>query len=180
MSMNAALLAIFGKADYSHIAHDATVTTPATPTHSDLKQEAFATRKTHRGELSCGAHVLIDRYLLDVVPDDDRERVRKRLIAVAQRCIGAGCEPRLSPLPGQTDLVASLAAPSQADQVEDTSLPVDVPESEMLWSYLSNGYSLTHVRSCLASGIPSVEQEARIICDRVQKAWAEIRAEVGA
>lgn len=96
------------------------MTTPTTPTHSDLKQEAFATRKTHRDELSCGAHVLIDRYLLDVVPDDDRERVRERLISVAQRCIGAGCEPRLSPLPGQDELGDSLAAPAQADQVEDT------------------------------------------------------------
>lgn len=41
----------------------------------------------------------------------------ENLLFFAQRCIGAGCEPRF-PLPGQDGQGSSLAAPVEADQVE--------------------------------------------------------------
>ena len=91
-----------------------------TPTVEDLHKEAFSTPATHCGELSNGASVLIDRLLLDSVPAYRRHITYARLISSAQRCIGAGCEPRVRPLPGQDGQGVSLAAPAEADQVEDT------------------------------------------------------------
>ena len=44
----------------------------------------------------------------------------ENLIFFEKRCIGAGCEPRVRPLPGQDGQGVSLAAPAEADQVEDT------------------------------------------------------------
>lgn len=63
--------------------------------------------------------------------------------------------------------------------VESTSLPVEVPESETLWLFLTKGYSLNYIRESLVCGIPHVEAEARMLRDRAHKNWAQIRAEVG-
>lgn len=96
----------------------------------------------------------------------------------------AHCPP--SSLPGHQDLCDSLAAPAQVDQVggtptlEQPSLPVDVPESETLWLFLTKGYSLNYIRESLVCGIPHLEAEARMLRDRAHKNWAQIRAEVGA
>ena len=60
------------------------------------------------------------------------------------------------------------------------SLPVDVPESETLWLFLTKGYSLNYIRESLVCGIPHLEAEARMLRDRAFKNWAQIRAEVGA
>ena len=96
-----------------------------TPTVEDLHKEAFSTPATHCGELSNGASVLIDRLLLDTVSAYRRHITYARLISSAQRCIGAGCEPRVRPLPFQDGQGVSLAAPAAADQVEGT--PTRVP-----------------------------------------------------
>lgn len=63
--------------------------------------------------------------------------------------------------------------------VESTSLPVEVPESETLWLFLTKGYSLNYIRESLVCGIPHLEAEARMLRDRAHKNWAQIRAEVG-
>ncbi|MDH0494708.1 hypothetical protein [Comamonas aquatica] len=60
------------------------------------------------------------------------------------------------------------------------SLPVDVPESETLWLFLTKGYSLNYIRESLVCGIPHLEAEARMLSDRAHKNWAQIRSEVGA
>lgn len=60
------------------------------------------------------------------------------------------------------------------------SLPVDVPESETLWLFLTKGYSLSYIRESLVCGIPHLEAEARMLRKRAHKNWAQIRAEVGA
>lgn len=85
-----------------------------------------------------------------------------------------------SPPPGHQDLDASLAAPAQVDQVGGTALPVDVPESDTLWQFLTNGYSLNGIRRDLVCGDPHAEAEARMLIERARKNWAQIRAEVGA
>lgn len=82
--------------------------------------------------------------------------------------------------PGHQDLVDSLAAPAQVDQVGGTQLPVEVPESDTLWLLLTGGYTLNFVRSGLASGSPHFENEAKVLRQRAQRVWAQIRAEVGA
>lgn len=73
-----------------------------------------------------------------------------------------------------------IAAPSQVDQVGGTQLPVEVPESDTLWLLLTGGYSLNHVRSGLASGSPQFENEAKVLRQRAQRVWAQIRMETEA
>jgi len=90
----------------------------------------------------------------------------------------AHCPP--SSLPGHQDLSDSLAAPAQVDQVGGTTLPVDVPESDTLWQFLTKGYSLNGIRRALVCGDPHAEAEARMLIERARKNWAQIRAEVGA
>lgn len=63
---------------------------------------------------------------------------------------------------------------------QEPKLPVEVPESDTLWMYLTKGYSLHYVRSGLMSGEPRFQQEAKLLRERAQVAWAKIRAEVGA
>lgn len=82
--------------------------------------------------------------------------------------------------PGHQDLVDSLAAPAQVDQVGGTTLPVDVPESDTLWQFLTKGYSLNGIRRALVCGDPHAVAEARMLIERARKNWAQIRAEVGA
>lgn len=101
------------------------------------------------------------------------------------QCVNPRCDdytehPRLSPLPGHQDLDACLAAPAQVDQVGGTHLPVDVPESDTLWQFLTKGYSLNGIRRALVCGDPHAEAEARMLIERARKNWAQIRAEVGA
>lgn len=61
-----------------------------------------------------------------------------------------------------------------------TQLPVEVPESDTLWLLLTGGYSLNHVRSDLASGSPQFENEAKVLRQRAQRVWAQIRMETEA
>ena len=99
--------------------------------------------------------------------------------------LGLACRPKLdvcnciecSP-PGHQDLDASLAAPAQVDQVGGTQLPVEVPESDTLWQFLTKGYSLNGIRRALVCGDPHAEAEARMLIERARKNWAQIRAEV--
>lgn len=86
----------------------------------------------------------------------------------------------ISSPPGHQDLDACLAALAQVDQVGGTQLPVEVPESDTLWLLLTGGYSLNFVRSGLMSGSPHFENEAKVLRQRAQRVWAQIRAEVGA
>lgn len=64
--------------------------------------------------------------------------------------------------------------------VESNPLPVEVPESETLWLFLTKGYSLNYIRDSLVCGIPHIEAEARMLRDRALNNWAQIRSEVGA
>lgn len=70
-----------------------------------------------------------------------------------------------------------IAAPTQVDQVGGTQLPVEVPESDTLWLLLTGGYSLNYVRSGLSSGSPHFENEAKVLRQRAQRVWAQIRAQ---
>ena len=82
--------------------------------------------------------------------------------------------------PGHQDQSARLAASAPVDQVGGTTLPVDVPESDTLWQFLTNGYSLNGIRRDLVCGDPQAEAQARMFIERARKNWAQIRAEVGA
>lgn len=88
----------------------------------------------------------------------------------------ASSSPPLAP----TSPSESVAAPAEVGQVGGTQLPVEVPESDTLWLLLTGGYSLNYVRSGLASGSPHFENEAKVLRQRAQRVWAQIRAEVGA
>lgn len=92
----------------------------------------------------------------------------------SQLCTCQACKLLLSPAPVQAP--PSLNKP--ACRCGACSLPAEVPESETLWAYLSKGYGLDYVRSGLVCGIPEVEREARLLRDRVQRAWARIVSEV--
>lgn len=85
-----------------------------------------------------------------------------------------------SPPPAPTSPSESVAAPAEVGQVGGTQLPVEVPESDTLWLLLTGGYSLSFVRFGLASGSPHFENEAKVLRQRAQRVWAQIRAEVGA
>ena len=218
-----------------------------------LLQEALDTRDTHGGCISNGGFVLLALANIASLELSNSSRVKSydSLISLVQQCIGAGCEPLLSPAPAHKSQSESVAAPaevgqgqgtitvqelqrwldkkaaaarqaikegcdfsdrkcvhepaidycriasalirefiqeqgeSQSESVaapaevgQGTTLPVDVPESETLWAYLSKGYGLDYVRSGLVCGIPHDEQEARNLRDRVHRAWAKIVSEV--
>lgn len=104
-----------------------------TPTIEDLRLEAFSTPENHCGQLSNGGWVLLSLSNVHspYVPTSDKVASFENLILFAQRCIGAGCEPRVRPLPGQDGQGVSLAAPAEADQVEGTptSTPCPTPFS---------------------------------------------------
>lgn len=87
------------------------------------------------------------------------------------------CSPPADP--GSAAVVAH-AAESSSGACIPLTLPVDVPESDTLWLLLTGGYSLNYVRSGLASGSPHFENEAKVLRQRAQRVWAQIRAEVGA
>ena len=78
--------------------------------------------KSHDSEYSNGAWVLLSLASIHspYLSNSDKVAELENLLFFAQRCIGAGCEPRVRPLPGQDSQGVSLAAPAEADQVEDT------------------------------------------------------------
>lgn len=86
---------------------------------------------------------------------------------------------RLSPAPAPTSPSESVAAPAEVGQVGGAQLPVEVPESDTLWQFLTKGYSLNGIRRALVCGDPHAEAEARMLIERARKNWAQIRAEVG-
>ena len=82
---------------------------------------ARALRHAHDGRTSRGLNVELARcFYENPLFGDDPAELLSDLKQCAADCIGPGCEPRLRPLPGQNDQSASLAAPAEADQVEDT------------------------------------------------------------
>ncbi len=86
---------------------------------------------------------------------------------------------QLSPAPAQQSQSDSVAAPAEVGQGLGTTLPVDVPESDTLWQFLTKGYSLNGIRRALVCGDPHAEAEARMLIERARKNWAQIRSEVG-
>ena len=60
------------------------------------------------------SHEVIDLLIIMLGTNDVKER-----FGANAACIGAGCDPRVRPLPGHAQGF-SLAAPAAADQVEDT------------------------------------------------------------
>ena len=78
-------------------------------------------RRDHHGCTSRGLDVELARYFYESpIPGDFLPALFFDLQQCAAACIGAGCEPRVRPLPGQDGQGVSLAAPAAADQVEDT------------------------------------------------------------
>ena len=78
--------------------------------------------KSHGSEYSNGAWVLLSLASIHspYLSNSDKVAELENLLFFAQRCIGAGCEPRVRPLPGQDSQGVSLAAPADADRVEGT------------------------------------------------------------
>ena len=90
-------------------------------TYQQHEAHARAVRQDHYGRTSRGLSVEIARFALDnPIFGDDFADLLADLQRCAADCIGAGCEPRLRPLPGQDGQVARLAASDQVDQVEGT------------------------------------------------------------
>ena len=85
--------------------------------------------KSHGSEYSNGAWVLLSLVHIHspYLSNSDKVAAFENLLFFAQRCIGAGCEPRVRPLPGQDGQGVSLAAPAEADQVEGTPTPTPTP-----------------------------------------------------
>jgi len=85
-----------------------------------------------------------------------------------------------SPAPAQQSQSDSVAAPAEVGQGQGTpTLPVEPPESDTLWQFLTKGYSLNGIRRALVCGDPHAEAEARMLIERARKSWAQIRSEVG-
>ena len=84
--------------------------------------QALELAKSHGSEYSNGAWVLLSLASIHspYLSNSDKVAELENLLFFAQRCIGAGCEPRVRPLPGQDGQVARLAASDQVDQVEGT------------------------------------------------------------
>ena len=82
---------------------------------------ARALRHAHDGRTSRGLNVELARcFYENPLFGDDPAELLSDLKQCAADCIGAGCQPRLRPPPGQYGPSVSLAAPAEADQVEDT------------------------------------------------------------
>lgn len=79
--------------------------------------------------------------------------------------------------PGSAAVVAHASESSSGAGIPPT-LPVDVPESDTLWQFLTKGYSLNGIRRALVCGDPHAEAVARMLIERARKNWAQIRAEV--
>ena len=89
-------------------------------TYQQHEAHARAVRQDHDGRTSRGLSLEIARLAFDnPIFCDDPAELLSDLKQCAAACIGAGCEPRVRPLPGHGQGF-SLAAPAAADQVEDT------------------------------------------------------------
>lgn len=92
-----------------------------TPTYQQFQTRIRQMRRDHHGCTSRGLDVELARYFYESpIPGDFLPALLLDLQQCAAACIGAGCEPRVRPLPGQDGQGFSLAAPAAADQVEDT------------------------------------------------------------
>ena len=90
---------------------------PGEEFHSRIAQ----IRLDHNGRTSRGLAVEISRIAFqNPLFSDNQDLWFADLQRCAADCIGAGCEPRFRPLPGQSAGVARLAAAAHADQVEGT------------------------------------------------------------
>ena len=90
-------------------------------TYQQHEAHARAVRQDHDGRTSRGLSLEIARLAFDnPIFRDDPAELLSDLKQCAAACIGAGCEPRVRPLPGQSAGVARLAAAAHADQVEGT------------------------------------------------------------
>ena len=90
-------------------------------TYQQHEAHARAVRQDHDGRTSRGLSVEIARLAFDnPIFGDDPAELLADLQRCAADCIGAGCEPRFRPLPGQSAGVARLAAAAHAHQVEGT------------------------------------------------------------
>ena len=93
-----------------------------TPTYQQFQTRVRQIRRDHHGCTSRGLDVEFGRYFYDTpIFGDSLPALLLDLQRCAAACIGAGCEPRVRPLPGQDGQGFSLAAPAAADQVEDTT-----------------------------------------------------------
>lgn len=89
--------------------------------YQQFEDHARSVRRNHDGRTSRGLAVEIARFALDnPLPGDDRAELLADLKRCAADAIGAGCEPRFRPSPGQNGRGVSLAAPAGADWVGDT------------------------------------------------------------
>ena len=89
-------------------------------TYQQHEAHARAVRQGHQGRTSRGLDVELARYFYEFpIHGDFLPALLLDLKQCAAACIGAGCEPRVRPLPGHGQGF-SLAAPAAADQVEDT------------------------------------------------------------
>ena len=81
--------------------------------------QALELAKSH-GSDSNGFFVLLSLASIHspYLSNSDKVAELENLLFFAQRCIGAGCEPRVCPLPGQYDQGVCLAASVQVGQVE--------------------------------------------------------------
>lgn len=93
-----------------------------TTTTPSYQKDAFELIDQNDGQGSNGFWVLLSLANIHscFLSNSDKVAEVDNLLFFAQRCIGAGCEPRVRPLPGQNDQSASLAAPAEADQAGDT------------------------------------------------------------
>lgn len=116
--------------------------------YQQLKTRNRQMRRDHHGRTSRGLSVELARcFYENPLFGDDPAELLSDLKQCAAACIGAGCEPRVRPLPGHGQGV-SLAAPAEADQVEDTL-------THTLEPFSSFRYYLTVQRDSF-EGLPSM------------------------
>lgn len=91
-------------------------------TANTLLQDALDTRDTHGGCISNGGFVLLALANIASLELSNSSRVESydSLISLVQHCIGAGCEPLLSPAPAHKSQSESIPAPAEVGQGQDT------------------------------------------------------------
>lgn len=122
-------------------------------TYQQHDAHARAVRQGHQGRTSRGLSVEIARFALDnPIFGDDRAELLADLKRCAANAIGAGCEPRLRPLPGQS-LGARLAASALAEaKAEGTPLPRLFRAPVGAWVHLHTKRYFTLFMTC---GVPT-------------------------
>lgn len=123
-------------------------------TYHEFENHARAVRRDHDGRTSRGLSVEIARHCVDnPLPGDDDAELFADLQQCAAECIGAGCDPLLSLLPGRQDLGASLAAPAKFGQVEGAlPLPRLLRAPVGAWVHLHTKRYFTWFMPC---GVPT-------------------------